>query len=61
MRGDRVADTYRMIREAGFEVEGNPEYAAASAGSEGGFHLAGTDGEILKPEIARPVSPGVGR
>ncbi|NIM74260.1 MAG: biotin synthase BioB, partial [Gammaproteobacteria bacterium] len=25
-RGDAVAETYRMIRDAGFEVEGNPLY-----------------------------------
>ncbi len=52
-RGDTVADTYRMIREAGFEIEGNAQYASAS--DEPGFRLSGRDGEILKPEIARPV------
>jgi len=51
-RGDAVADTYQMIREAGFEIEGNPDYA--SAAGDGGFRLSGRDGEILKPEIARP-------
>jgi biotin synthase len=51
-RGDAVRDTYRMIREAGFEVEGN-----ALSDEQGirerkeGFRLAGTDGDILKPEI----------
>jgi biotin synthase len=51
-RGDAVADTYRMIRDAGFEIEGNPLYEAA-AESSNAFRLTGTDGEILKPEIAR--------
>jgi biotin synthase len=51
-RGDSVADTYRMIREAGFEIEGNAAYDAA-ADQGRGFTLAGRDGEILKPDIAR--------
>jgi len=51
-QGDAVRDTYRMIREAGFEVEGN-----ALSDEQGiqerreGFRLAGSDGDILKPEI----------
>jgi hypothetical protein len=51
-RGNAVADTYRMIRDAGFEVEGNPLYET-EAESSNAFRLTGTDGEILKPEIAR--------
>jgi len=51
-RGDAVLDTYRMIRDAGFEIEGNPVYEAET-GSSSAFRLTGTDGEILKPEIAR--------
>jgi biotin synthase len=51
-RGDAVADTYRMIRDAGFEIEGNPLYDARAETSDA-FRLSGTDGEILKPEIAR--------
>jgi len=51
-RGDAVADTYRMIRDAGFEIEGNPLYGAGAETSNA-FRLAGSDGEILKPEIAR--------
>jgi biotin synthase len=50
-RGDAVAETYRMIRDAGFEVEGNPLAAGGEVGS--GFRLAGRDGEILKPELRR--------
>ena len=51
-RGCATEETYRMIRDAGFEIEGNPLYDAG-AESSGAFHLAGVDGEILKPEIAR--------
>ena len=51
-RGDAIADTYRMIHDAGFEVEGNPLYKAGLESSTA-FRLTGTDGEILKPEIAR--------
>jgi biotin synthase len=51
-RGDAVEDTYRMIRDAGFEIEGNPLYDARAETSDA-FRLSGTDGEILKPEIAR--------
>jgi biotin synthase len=49
-RGDVVGDTYRMIRDAGFEVEGNPLYDETNQTSAG-FRLTGGDGEILKPEI----------
>ncbi|MEM7409933.1 MAG: biotin synthase BioB [Myxococcota bacterium] len=57
-KGDAVNDTYRMIREAGFEVEGNPlapspHDAPIAVSDDGGFRLRGGDGEILKPEIAR--------
>ncbi|HXV36970.1 MAG TPA: biotin synthase BioB [Myxococcota bacterium] len=51
-RGDAVAHTYRMIRDAGFEVEGNPLYDG-ERGAPTGFRLAGGDGEILRPEVAR--------
>ena len=53
-KGDAVAATYRMIDEAGFEVEGNAESDGLPQADAGGFRLAGTDGEILKPDIARP-------
>ena len=59
-RGDAVRDTYRMIREAGFELEGNPLSCgeASAEGHEeeaagGGFRLAGGDGGLLKPGMAR--------
>ena len=51
-RGDDVAETYRMIRDAGFEVEGNP-LSNATAGDEAGFRLRGGDRDVLKAEIAR--------
>jgi biotin synthase len=51
-RGDAVRETYRMIRDAGFEVEGNPAWDETLA-EETGFHLAGTEGEILKPDVRR--------
>jgi biotin synthase len=58
-RGDAVAETYRMIRDAGFEVEGNPLSAAEGIAGDAPrpvFRLAGSDGEILRPEVvgARP-------
>jgi biotin synthase len=53
-RGDAVAETYRMIRDAGFEVDGNPlSRALAAAEDGGGFRLTGGDGEILRPEVRR--------
>ncbi|MCP5059659.1 MAG: biotin synthase BioB [bacterium] len=55
-RGDNEIDTYRMIRDAGFEVDGNPAYDALHAETpEGEFRLRGGDGEILKPGIGRPT------
>lgn len=51
-RGDALADTYRMIRDAGFEVEGNPDWRGEPAGPAQDFRLPGGAG-ILKPEIAR--------
>jgi biotin synthase len=51
-RGDAVDDTYRMIRDAGFEVQGNPLSNAPELG-EPGFRLGGEGTGILKPEIAR--------
>jgi biotin synthase len=62
-RGDAVNDTYRMIEDAGFEVDGNPEYAALLASRSaqpGGFRLTGGEGEILRPEV-RAGSRGLER
>jgi biotin synthase len=57
-RGDAVNDTYRMIEDSGFEVDGNPEYAAlrgARRAAPSGFRLAGGEGEILRPEVQAPA------
>ncbi len=54
-RGDSVGETYRMIRDAGFEVDGNPLYDSLRAEERPEFHLAGGDGEILRPEVRRPA------
>jgi biotin synthase len=54
-RGDAVAETYRMIRDAGFEVDGNPLYDGLREEERPEFRLAGGDGEILRPEVRRPA------
>ena len=53
-RGDSLADTYRMIREAGFEVDGNPLQPGETAGGEeaAAFRLRG-EAPLLRPEVAR--------
>jgi biotin synthase len=51
-RGDVVNDTYRMIRDAGFEIAGNPLFDAEAAKESSAFRLEGGD-PILKPDIAR--------
>lgn len=55
-RGDSANDTYRMIEEAGFYVEGNPAWRGeadpAAAGPQ--FRLPGNPKELIKPEIAGP-------
>ena len=51
-RGDVVNDTYRMIRDAGFEIEGNPLYNAEAEKEASAFRLEDGD-PILKPDIAR--------
>jgi biotin synthase len=53
-RGDSLADTYRMIREARFEVDGNPLQPGETAGRDvaSAFRLRG-DAPLLKPDIAR--------
>ncbi|MBW2268901.1 MAG: biotin synthase BioB [Deltaproteobacteria bacterium] len=52
-KGGAVNETYRMIRDAGFEVEGNPltDAEGFSEPQETQFRIAGSDGDILKPEI----------
>lgn len=54
-KGDGESETYRMIRDAGFEVDGNPSFdAQPTEPANDAFRLRGGDGEILKPEIGRP-------
>ena len=51
-RGEAVEATYRMIREAGFVVDGNALVAEAdTAGSE--FRLRDAEVGILRPDVAR--------
>ena len=56
-KGDPVNETYAMIRDAGFEIEGNDAYRdeAARAAADGGskFQIPGGGDQLLKPEIAR--------
>ena len=49
-RDSDMANTYRMIREAGFEVEGNAMYDAAG-GEEQAYRVHDTALPILKPEV----------
>ena len=51
-RGESVDATYRMIREAGFVVDGNPLYAEGET-AEPDFRLRDGEVGILKPDIAR--------
>ncbi|MBS1107113.1 MAG: hypothetical protein H6Q91_2615, partial [Deltaproteobacteria bacterium] len=50
-RGDAVKDTYRMITDAGFEVDGNPLYLEHDEGAVH-FEIPGGGAEVLRPEIA---------
>ena len=50
-RGDGTDETYQMIRDAGFEVAGNPLYDAASSDA-GEFRIPGGGDQLLKQEIA---------
>jgi biotin synthase len=50
-RGDATDATYRMIRDAGFEVAGNPAHDGRDLGADA-FRLEG-EAPLLKPEIAR--------
>jgi biotin synthase len=61
-RGDAIHETYRMIRDAGFEVDGNAAYERevweGGTGDATGFRLPGA-APMLKPDVAR-ASRGVG-
>jgi biotin synthase len=54
-RGDAVRDTYRMISDAGFEVEGNALQAELGDAADGAgtFQIPGGGDRLLKPEVAR--------
>ena len=62
-RGDAVADAYRMVRDAGFEVEGNEDWDGElpDRSQPGEFRLTGGAGQILKPDIESPTGRTVGR
>jgi biotin synthase len=51
-RGDAVADTYRLIRDAGFEVAGNALYDEESPDRSSAFRLEG-DRSIMKPDVVQ--------
>jgi len=54
-RGDAVNETYSMIRDAGFEVAGNPLSNGEDAGSDSApFRLPG-DAPLLKPDVLRDI------
>ena len=55
-RGDAANETYEMIADAGFEVAGNPMYAATDAADRQRFRVPG-GGQLLKPEIASAGEP----
>jgi hypothetical protein len=53
-RGDPVKETYAMIRDAGFEIEGNDLYGdEAKPTGASPFRVPGGGEELLKPEIVR--------
>ncbi len=55
-RGDAAKETYAMIRDAGFEIEGNELYNDADQAipkGESQFRVPGGGDELLKPEIVR--------
>ena len=57
-KGDPVQETYAMIRDAGFEVDGNDAYRdlngiTKDAPGDSQFQIPGGGDELLKPEIAQ--------
>lgn len=59
-KGDPVAETYAMIRDAGFEVDGNDTYheiqarlAAETRDGKSQFRIPGGGDQLLRPEVAR--------
>jgi biotin synthase len=65
-RGDSIRETYAMIRDAGFEVDGNADHDGAAfldpEPEDASIRFTvGGEGEILKPEIYNPEGRGVRR
>jgi hypothetical protein len=54
-RGDAVADTYRMIEEAGFEVAGNAQWRRNQQEDGTRYRVPG-GGALLKPEVTGDAS-----
>ena len=53
-KGDPVEDTYAMIRDAGFEIDGNDAYHEMQSHQHGGqFRIPDGSDQLLKPEIAQ--------
>jgi len=53
-RGDGENETYAMIRDAGFEVEGNPlSHGVAESCASSAFRLRDGEPDPLRPEIRR--------
>jgi len=59
-KGDPVEETYAMIRDAGFEVDGNDTYheiqarlAADAREGKSQFRIPGGGEELLRPEVVR--------
>jgi biotin synthase len=56
-KGDPVEETYAMIRDAGFEIEGNDAYQdlqkQSAAEGESQFRIPDGSDQLLKPEIAQ--------
>jgi len=51
-RGDGTRETYAMIEDAGFEIEGNPLYEREGGRGASGFRAPGGAEELLRPEVA---------
>ncbi len=51
-RGDSVAETYRRIRDSGFEIAGNALYDEEQALGAATYRIAGS-GPLIKPEMLR--------
>jgi biotin synthase len=58
-KGEQVEETYAMIRDAGFEIDGNDAYfdrqgaPRSETSGTGQFRIPGGGDQLLKPEIAR--------